>query len=100
MATHPVFLPGESHGLRSLVGYSPQGYKESDTTDRLHFYNNGSRAGLLIRLGCVQDLHSCNLASGCLLILMTFLLSLIWPQLVFSGVKNANIFHLLGFSVL
>ena len=28
----PVFLPGESHGQRSLVGYSPQGHKESDTT--------------------------------------------------------------------
>ena len=28
----PVFLPGESHGWRSLVGYSPQGRKESDTT--------------------------------------------------------------------
>ena len=27
----PVFLPGEFHGLRSLVGYSPWGYKESDT---------------------------------------------------------------------
>ena len=31
-----VFLPGESHGQRSLVGYSPQGRKESDTTERLH----------------------------------------------------------------
>ena len=29
----PVFLPGESHGQRSLVGYSPQGCKESDTTE-------------------------------------------------------------------
>ena len=29
----PVFLPGESHGQRSLVGYSPQGHKESDTTE-------------------------------------------------------------------
>ena len=29
----PVFLPGESHGPRSLVGFSPQGRKESDTTD-------------------------------------------------------------------
>ena len=28
---NPVFLPGESHGLRSLVDYSPQGRKESDT---------------------------------------------------------------------
>ena len=26
----PVFLPGESHGQRSLVGYSPWGHKESD----------------------------------------------------------------------
>ena len=29
----PVFLPGESHGQRSLVGYSPKGHKESDTTE-------------------------------------------------------------------
>ena len=37
MATSPVFLPGESHGQMSLVGYSPRGHKESDTTERLHF---------------------------------------------------------------
>ena len=29
----PVFLPGESHGQRSLAGYSPQGHKKSDTTE-------------------------------------------------------------------
>ena len=28
----PVFLPGESHGQRSLTGYGPQGRKELDTT--------------------------------------------------------------------
>ena len=28
----PVFLPGESHGQRSLAGYSPWGCKESDRT--------------------------------------------------------------------
>ena len=28
----PVFLPGESHGQRNLVGYSPWGRRESDTT--------------------------------------------------------------------
>ena len=33
-----VFLLGESHGRRSLVGYSPQGRKESDTTEWLHFH--------------------------------------------------------------
>ena len=32
-----VLLPGESHGGRSLVGYSPWGHKELDTTERLHF---------------------------------------------------------------
>ena len=31
----PVFLPEESHGLRSLLGCSPQGHKESDTAERL-----------------------------------------------------------------
>ena len=31
MATHPVFLPGKSHGKRSLVGYSPWDHKESNT---------------------------------------------------------------------
>ena len=30
----PVFVPGESHGRRSLVGYSPRGRKESDMTER------------------------------------------------------------------
>ena len=33
----PVLLPGESHGWRSLVGCSPWGLEESDTTERLHF---------------------------------------------------------------
>ena len=28
-----VFMPGESHRQRSLVGYHPQGLKESDTTE-------------------------------------------------------------------
>ena len=35
MQPSPVFLPGKSHGQRSLVGYSPKGYEESDTTERL-----------------------------------------------------------------
>ena len=35
----PVFLPGEPHGQRSLVGYSPWGCKELDTTEQL---NNNS----------------------------------------------------------
>ena len=35
IATTPVFLPGEFHGQRSLVGYSPWDYKELDTTEWL-----------------------------------------------------------------
>ena len=31
----PVFLPGKSHGQRSLEGYSPKSPKESDTTEQL-----------------------------------------------------------------
>ena len=34
----PVLLPGKSHGRRSLVGCSPWGREESDTTERLHFH--------------------------------------------------------------
>ena len=35
----PVFLPRKSHGLRSLVGYSPWGHKESDMTGHAHMPN-------------------------------------------------------------
>ena len=34
----PVLLPGKSHGWRILVGCSPWGHEESDTTERLHFH--------------------------------------------------------------
>ena len=32
----PIFLPGEPHGRRSLVGYSPRGHKECDPTYRVN----------------------------------------------------------------
>ena len=34
----PAFLPGESHGQRSLVGNSPWVPRELDTTEQLHFH--------------------------------------------------------------
>ena len=42
----PVFLPGEFHGQRSLVGYSPWGCNELDTTDWLilSFFQDGELA--------------------------------------------------------
>ena len=39
MAIHSARLPEKSHGRRSLIDYSPRGHKESDTTERLHYYH-------------------------------------------------------------
>ena len=40
MATTSVFLPGKSHGQRSLAGYSQWGHKELETTEQLHTYTH------------------------------------------------------------
>ena len=40
----PVLLPGESHGQRSLVGYSPLGRKKWDMTERLTHTHTHTRA--------------------------------------------------------
>ena len=40
MQSTPVFLPGESHGQRSLVGYTPWGCKKSDMTQRLNAHTH------------------------------------------------------------
>ena len=45
MVTHSIFLPGKSHGQRSLVGYSPKGHQESDTANWMKqhaLYGTGS----------------------------------------------------------
>ena len=41
MATHSIFLPGEFHGQRSLVDYSPWSCKESHLTERLNTFAFG-----------------------------------------------------------
>ena len=38
---YPLQYSGESHGQRSLAGYSPWGNKESDTTEQLHCFTSG-----------------------------------------------------------
>ena len=43
----PVFLPGEFHGQRSLVGYIPWGSKELDTTEQLTLTFLGDGASLV-----------------------------------------------------
>ena len=45
MAPRSSTLPGESHGQRSLAGYSPWRRKELDTAERLHFHFSLSRIG-------------------------------------------------------
>ena len=48
----PVFLPGESHGQRSLVDYSPWGHKESDTTEVTKHKQNPIRLQVLHSRAC------------------------------------------------
>ena len=50
-----VLLPGKSAGQRSLVGYSPWGCQESDTTERLHFLSAPTRfAGVFMKGACAK----------------------------------------------
>ena len=78
----PVFLPGESHGQRILVGYSPGGHQELDTTEvtarsllisSLFLSKCHSTNRLLsqppLKLGMTMK---CNQMCGCLLPKMTF----------------------------
>ena len=55
----PVFLPGESCGQRTLVGYSPWGCKESDTTKRLNnnifIYRNPDSPSVMVLGGGVCE---------------------------------------------
>ena len=53
----PVLSPGKSHGRRSLVGCSPWGCLESDTTERLHFH---------FSLSCIGEGNGNPLQCSCL----------------------------------
>ena len=53
----PVFLPGKSHGWRSLVGCSPWGHWGSDTTEWLHFH---------FSLSCIGEGNGNPLQCSCL----------------------------------
>ena len=50
----PVLLPGESHGQRSLEGYSPWGHKELDTTEATQAHTREWRGKLTKNNGCSQ----------------------------------------------
>ena len=55
----PVLLPGKSHGRRSLVGSSPWGHSESDTTERLPFHFSlsctGEGNGNPLQCSCLEN---------------------------------------------
>ena len=55
----PVLIPGKSHGRRSLVGCSPWGREESDTTERLHFHVSllciGEGNGNPLQCSCLEN---------------------------------------------
>ena len=53
----PVLLPGKSHGQRSLVGSSPWGREELDTTEWLHFQ---------FSLSCIREGNGNPLQCSCL----------------------------------
>ena len=53
----PVLLPGKSHAQRSLVGCSPWGHEELDTTERLHFH---------FSLSCIREGNGNPLQCSCL----------------------------------
>ena len=53
----PVLLPGKSHGRRSLVGCSPWGHEESDTTEWLPFH---------FSLSCIGEGNGNPLQCSCL----------------------------------
>ena len=60
-AETPVLLPGKSCGRRSLVGCSPWGRKESDTTEWLHFHFSvlciGEENGSPLQCSCLENLR-------------------------------------------
>ena len=55
--TTPIFLPGESRGQKSLVGYTPWSHKESDTTECKHSMAHELYYTLIFS-------HCCRMLSG------------------------------------
>jgi len=67
----PVFLPGESHGQRSLAGCSPWGHRESDTTERLtHTYTKtgGPERQACTSMSCLHSTHTSHSVTHALLL--------------------------------
>ena len=61
----PVFLPGQFHGQRNLVGYSPWDRKESDTTEWLSTHAHMCSSKVITILEQKQPSQSCGPVGGC-----------------------------------
>ena len=61
----PVFLPGTSHGQRSLVGYSPGGCKQSDMAQWLNTTTTNKAVCLKVGMFCVSSTgRFCSFGGG------------------------------------
>jgi len=72
----PVFLPGESHGQRSLVGYNPWDRKESDMTEATQH-------------ACIHTV-----------VLQDFSARAVWPQSTAFAPSTASLFCLMAICIL
>ena len=88
----PVFLPGKFHGWRSLVGYSPWGHKESDTTEWLHFGFFFVVVHLLVLICFLSPLRSQYLMNNMKLPLIN--------QRIYLGYFSVHIFQKVGWGFL
>ena len=66
----PLLLPRKSHGQRTLVGYSPWGCEELDTTEQLHFHFSlsctGEGNGNPVQYSCLENPRDGSLVGHCL----------------------------------
>ena len=70
----PVFLPGKSYGQRNLAGYSPWGYKESDTTEHITSHQANLRIIEKEFLLCILLFRGCWLLSAKLVLFIPYVL--------------------------
>ena len=95
MATTTVFLPGKSHGQKSVVGCSPWGRKESDMTERLtltltHLWSPVGASDFNLRLSNLFPAFRWSNDLGRLLKLSLPSQELVWPCLSSPPTGNTS----------
>ena len=88
----PVFLPGESHGWRSLVGYSPRDHKESDITESLHV------TSFFLWRSSIPFVYMCVCAAVNIEVHVSFRIRVFFrymPRNVISGLYGSSVFWFL-----